>query len=632
MPLIYEETPEKPVNAFHKLNGPNFQKATEILDVIHRYSLPFTPTQDRSDEGSLKFLTIIYSQVKAAKPIQLILPAFPFKSPNSTDKVLGRLPDKGEAYALCHLNGLCAGIADIYENGAKLTIASDGLVYNDLLGVPDGDVWNYGQTLRDMAAEMKLPHIDFIRLRDLLGLDAQDPLDQVTYKEKAPYFRSTLVNTYTPKDHDADLSIANDEDICMTYRGYIKFLMKDLAHSAVHEEGISKSQYKKRLEKIAKKMITRGVAFAQAIERGFPNYIRLSIHPSCGSKKISLSVLPCPSLAMTPWHSSICFKLDGQAINDHRDEFEASPDLELISKNGQPWYFREKSDLYSWNFEIDIEPIYPCGLIIRPAAGPRSVSIKDVDMIKVKKLSEHNSPIVLRGFSDTVDRDLFIKKSHEMGKPLAWLFGLVLEVKDRGQDTRGLNNVLCEEWMPYHYDGIFKTEKQTDPETGEEKLVSIPPRYQLFTGVTPSPPNTGYTLFASSALLFKHLPRPYTLEQLSALTWTVRTGGFNEMTLEHLPLVSDHFSTSQPCIRYHEPWPQERTRFLATKIEIEGMSPKDSKALCDVLDSLLHDRRVCYWHAWDQGDYVVNDNVSMMHTRSDFTGGADRELWRIHVD
>lgn len=81
----------------------------------------------------------------------------------------------------------------------------------------------------------------------------------------------------------------------------------------------------------------------------------------------------------------------------------------------------------------------------------------------------------MRGFSKTTDRDLFVAKSEELGKPLPWKFGLVLEVKDRGADTRGLNNVLSAEWMPFHYDGLFKTEKRTKDD-GTEELVSTPPQ------------------------------------------------------------------------------------------------------------------------------------------------------------
>jgi pyoverdine/dityrosine biosynthesis protein Dit1 len=103
----------------------------QVLDVIFRYRSPLPQdAPDRSDEGVLKFLALIYRAVKKNDPVRMVLPAFPFKSPNSHIKVLGALPDKAEELSLAHLNGLCAAIQDVYPPGAILTIVSDGLVYN----------------------------------------------------------------------------------------------------------------------------------------------------------------------------------------------------------------------------------------------------------------------------------------------------------------------------------------------------------------------------------------------------------------------------------------------------------------------------------------------------------------------
>ena len=60
----------------------------------------------------------------------MILPAFPFKSPNRRDKTLVSIPDLGEELTLTHLNGLCESIADVYEQGTIIVTASEGLVYN----------------------------------------------------------------------------------------------------------------------------------------------------------------------------------------------------------------------------------------------------------------------------------------------------------------------------------------------------------------------------------------------------------------------------------------------------------------------------------------------------------------------
>lgn len=104
--------------------------SAKILDVLCSYRMDSGAKESRADEGCLKHLAIIYAHVKANEPVPLCLPAFPFKSPNTQSKVLGRLPDKGEEFALAHLNGLCLAVKDVYEPGANLVIISDGLVYN----------------------------------------------------------------------------------------------------------------------------------------------------------------------------------------------------------------------------------------------------------------------------------------------------------------------------------------------------------------------------------------------------------------------------------------------------------------------------------------------------------------------
>jgi hypothetical protein len=205
----------------------------------------------------------------------------------------------------------------------------------------------------------------------------------------------------------------------------------------------------------------------------------LSIHPSTGETKLSVSLLPTDTIYTTPWHSAIVFRLDGTTTTGPRAYFEKDDTLELVYENGRPSYYREKSHLLSWGEDkggITCEPIYPSGLTIRPAKGRGALTMNDIDTNKVRSLSEINSPVILRGFVKKPNKEAFIKKSYEFGTPLPWKFGLLLEVKDRGADTRGLNNVLSAEWMPYHYDGLFKTVKQVDETTGEEVVVSTPPQ------------------------------------------------------------------------------------------------------------------------------------------------------------
>lgn len=166
-------------------------------------------------------------------------------------------------------------------------------------------------------------------------------------------------------------------------------------------------------------------------------------------------------------------------LSGMRADFESDERFELVSENGQPSYFREKSDLLNWGQEkggITAEPVYPCGFILRPAtSGPEAMTIEDIDAQKVRALAEIVSPVVLRGFAKTTNRELFVQAAHRFGDPTPWKFGLVLEVRDRGVDARGLNNVLSAEWMPFHFDGLFKTKKHIDDQ-GQDYLLPDPPK------------------------------------------------------------------------------------------------------------------------------------------------------------
>lgn len=489
-----------------------------------------------------------------------------------------------------------------------------------------------------MCQEKGFDQLDFARLNQLIHVEPDVKLSEITYVANATKFRSTLINTYGRDDYDPSKEISASEDTCLTYRGYIRFLQTDLQQVYPVGETRSNKTFKSGIEYIAKQMLKRGQAFAHAVRENFPNHVRLSIHPSTGENKLSISTLPTVSPTFTtPWHCAVAFDLDGTLRSGHREDFDANEDYDLVYENGRPSYYRKKSlsALVTWDkAPIVASPIYPCGMMLTPD-GSRKSFIEDIDAAKVRALAEHNSPVIVRGFKKTTDRAKFEAKAHELGTPTPWLFGLVLEVKDGGTDTKGLNNVLSAEWMPFHFDGMFKTAPTgRRQEDGTEEVMPNPPRFQMFTSVTPSPKDTGFTLFAASSRILRYLPENLPLAYLRTLTWSVTTSSFGAPKLQNLPLILDHPSTGKPVLSYHEPWPQSKTQFQATLIGLhgEGVDEEKSAAICAALDRLLHDRRVAYWHAWDKGDFLVSDNLATLHTRSDFTAGCDRELWRIHFD
>lgn len=111
---------------------PTTTVAKTALQIIQSYSV--NENTDNQTFSSM-FLPIVIDHVKEKIPIKMVLPAFPAKSPNRVDKVLGPLPDLGEELALAHLNGMCRTIAEFYGPGAEVFIASDGVVYSGMPSV-----------------------------------------------------------------------------------------------------------------------------------------------------------------------------------------------------------------------------------------------------------------------------------------------------------------------------------------------------------------------------------------------------------------------------------------------------------------------------------------------------------------
>ena len=67
--------------------------------------------------------------------------------------------------------------------------------------------------------------------------------------------------------------------------------------------------------------------------------------------------------------------------------------------------------------------------ISNPESG-LAPSFCDIDVKKVRALVELQSPVILHGFMDTINRELFIGKGHELSNILPWIFGILQEVKD----------------------------------------------------------------------------------------------------------------------------------------------------------------------------------------------------------
>jgi pyoverdine/dityrosine biosynthesis protein Dit1 len=194
------------------------------LDIIEGYSQNESNATGNAWLGRKVVELQIRTFVDASLPVDFCIPAFPWKSVNRVDKVLGPLPDLGEQLALGRLQSLCEDIQDVYPPGAFVTVTSDGLVYNDAFGVPDEEVYIYGSALRRMATAKSFDRLKFMRMMNLLGLNDSPDMTKEEYLATVSMSRRLLQKKYGDPEFNAREAILNDPDINLTYRGLVSDL------------------------------------------------------------------------------------------------------------------------------------------------------------------------------------------------------------------------------------------------------------------------------------------------------------------------------------------------------------------------------------------------------------------------
>ncbi|KAF7712287.1 Uncharacterized protein PECH_003735 [Penicillium ucsense] len=594
------------------LPTPTDEKVSQILSIISAYRHRSANVADRFSEFVPTLEKQLSETVSKGETVRFILPAFPFKAPaeGGKRKTLGSLPDKAEEIALQVLDGFADSIAEIYEGGAAVVLVSDASVYGDLLNIPDADAFTYQQELKKLASSLGLTHLEFVRPGTLAGVAPEEAKTLDEYSKAVSQTRNLLDGTLA-QSVDAN----EDENVQATSKHY------DTALPQSEDPEAFKAA-----------MLKRGKAYAKLIAQSAESTIRLSIHESNNVGKVTLDLFPPGTNPdfITPWHGAVAVLADASVRIVDASTVDMSK-FDVINKQGRPWLLREKSDLFDWfGMELDFEPLFPCGMLVRPTEGYGPYKFEDVNMKRVRKLALSTAPLLLRGFTMEVEKEVFRGKARELGEIQMWPFGDILEVRENADFN--MNNVLTREAMPFHYDGVFKTVQ--DEKTGE--WISVPPLFQMFRNRAASQSKGGLTLFASSRNLIPLLgPDSIPLEELRKLKWKTFTAvneAFGGQEL-NLPFIITHPESGVDTFRFHEPWPESKCiagSSEPTIVQVVGWSEAESDALGEKLTRLLYDRRVAYRHQWQAGDFIFNDNAMTHHTRTAFEDGH-REHWRVHV-
>ena len=374
-----------------------------IAEVIASYRIS-GPRDKYKDVMEPKMLDTLRSFVAKQEPVNMVVPAYPFKSPNHESKVLGPDPDVGERMSLQHFNSIGAGIEQVYPPGGHVTIVSDGVCYNDLLGVSDEEVFDYAKGLRRITASLGLKHLRFTDIFELVGSESP-PTTAEEYATRIGELKERLFVSFLPSGYDFNEDIKKDNNALLTYRGYMKFLELDLA-TVFREKGMGKSAAKKYNSRVARGMIERGKAFSALVASKSPLHIRLSIHMSDNTRKISVALLPhnrYSTFPVTPWHSTPYLDITnvslslGRKPTDSDVSYKICEDelgLKFLCADVPMYSVIDANETVKSNQQVKLEPLYPFGLKVQV---PKGTPITRFSLDNVTELAKLHSPIVFEG-------------------------------------------------------------------------------------------------------------------------------------------------------------------------------------------------------------------------------------------
>lgn len=291
----------------------------QILEAFNAYRMAPTAIDQYEATGKQILANRIEGFVNKQETIQFAMLGFPFKSTNTRDKVLGDLPDLGEELTVKNFNAFNDTIKGIYSPGVKIRIASDGYVFNDLLGVNDDIVHRYttGSSYMDHGGTM-----DMIDLTHFYGDGSMASK------------RERLMNHFGYTWEKMEQEILFNPDVNFLYRGMLKFMNEELAW----HDFPSKNQREKAAKKLVREMMLRNEAYNLLIRKELSDHIRLSMHPSVNNGyKYSFKLIPGEHTNHSAWHSVVVLH-NGQATTMHKKDAIAAG-YELMYKDGNPYNF-----------------------------------------------------------------------------------------------------------------------------------------------------------------------------------------------------------------------------------------------------------------------------------------------------
>lgn len=296
------------------------QTTIDILNIFEGYRMQPTAIDEYESNGKQILSERIGLFVINNEPIKFAMLGLPFKSTNKRDKVLGDLPDLGEELTVKNFSAFNNDIKTVYKPGIEMLVASDGYVFNDLLGIPESVVSEYKAINESFNANGPLKIID---------------INDFYSGQTVSFKRDKLMQQFGYTWERMEQEILFNPDVNFLYKGMLKFMEEELAWQPFP----SREQRRKAAKKLVREMMLRNEAYNLIVRKELPQYIRLSMHQSVNNGyKYSFKLIPGNNTHHSAWHAVIVMSHTGEAMTMHRADAEKYG-YRLVTKDGQPYNY-----------------------------------------------------------------------------------------------------------------------------------------------------------------------------------------------------------------------------------------------------------------------------------------------------
>lgn len=260
--------------------------------------------------------------------------------------------------------------------------------------------------------------------------------------------------------------------------------------------------------------------------------------------------------------------------------------------------------------QIETKPILPFGITIDANTNDQLTELVINDL---KELVHKEKVVVLKGFQP-LESDKMLSYAKQWGNILEWNFGhiLNLEIKENTE-----NYLFTKGNVPFHWDGAF---------------ANAVPTFLFFQCLRANINLIGgeSTFCDTQKVLEKASSQELKLWKSIAITYsTEKNAHYGGKVTQNLIHFNEHLG--KDVLRFAEPLNEESVQLNPIHIEIEGFSTNEKDDFFKNFIPKLYESDVCYQHRWETGDYLLIDNLILLHGRNSLKNNIDRHLKRIHI-